>query len=106
MRCSVQAYSDDLDAEYLNIFETRTRTPYFQDAYVSGVRVQLIIGPTGTGKSVHANQMLSLEQKYGGFTFIFDIGGSYESVVELYGGKIVKGGVKVDQWGGVKGSHW
>jgi hypothetical protein len=60
----------------------------FQDAYVNGVRVQLIIGPTGTGKSVHANQMLSLEQKYGGFTFIFDIGGSYESVVELYGGRI------------------
>jgi len=81
-------HSDDLDAEYLNIFETRTRTPYFQDAYVNGVRVQLIIGPTGTGKSVHANQMLSLEQKYGGFTFIFDIGGSYESVVELYGGNI------------------
>jgi type IV secretion system protein VirB4 len=82
------AHSDDLDAEYLNIFETRTRTPYFQDAYVNGVRVQLIIGPTGTGKSVHACQMLSLEQKYGGFTFIFDIGGSYESVVELYGGRI------------------
>jgi type IV secretion system protein VirB4 len=81
-------HSDDLDDEYLNIFETRTRTPYFQDAYVNGVRVQLIIGPTGTGKSVHANQMLSLEQKYGGFTFIFDIGGSYESVVELYGGRI------------------
>jgi type IV secretion system protein VirB4 len=81
-------HSDDLDSEYLNIFETRTRTPYFQDAYVNGVRVQLIIGPTGTGKSVHANQMLSLEQKYGGFTFIFDIGGSYESVVELYGGRI------------------
>ncbi|MGD0737407.1 MAG: type VI secretion protein, partial [Terracidiphilus sp.] len=40
-------HSDDLDAEYLNIFETRTRTPYFQDAYVNGVRVQLIIGPTG-----------------------------------------------------------
>src|SRR6202020_603440 len=81
-------HSEDLDSEYLNIFETRTRTPYFQDAYVNGVRVQLIIGPTGTGKSVHANQMLSLEQKYGGFTFIFDIGGSYESVVELYGGRI------------------
>jgi type IV secretion system protein VirB4 len=81
-------HSDDLDAEYLNIFETRTRTPYFQDAYVNGVRVQLIIGPTGSGKSVHACQMLSLEQKYGGFTFIFDIGGSYESVVELYGGRI------------------
>ena len=80
-------HSDDLDAEYLNIFETRTRTPFFQDVYVDGVRVMLIIGPTGTGKSVHGNQMIALEQKYGGFTYIFDIGGSYESVVELYGGQ-------------------
>ena len=81
-------YSEDLDAEYLNIFETRTGTPFFQDAYVSGVRVMLEIGPTGSGKSVHANQMLALEQKYGGFTYIFDIGGSYESLVELYGGRV------------------
>ena len=81
-------YSEDLDAEYLNVFETRTRTPFFQDAYVNGVRVQLIIGPTGTGKSVHGNLAIAHEQKYGGFTFIFDIGGSYEQVVELYGGKV------------------
>jgi type IV secretion system protein VirB4 len=81
-------HSDDLDSEYLNIFETRTRTPFFQDVYVDGVRVMLIIGPTGTGKSVHGNQLISLEQKYGGFTYIFDIGGSYESVVELYGGRV------------------
>ena len=80
--------SEDLNAEYLNIFETRTGTPFFQDAYVNGVRVMLIVGPTGTGKSVHANQMLALEQKYSGFTYIFDIGNSYESVVELYGGKV------------------
>jgi type IV secretion system protein VirB4 len=85
-------HSEDLDSEYLNIFETRTRTPFFQDAYVNGVRVMLILGPTGTGKSVHGNQMLSLEQKYGGFTYIFDIGGSYESVVELYGGRVDKVG--------------
>jgi type IV secretion system protein VirB4 len=80
--------SEDLDSEYLNVFETRTRTPFFQDVYVDGVRVMLIIGPTGTGKSVHGNQIIALEQKYGGFTYIFDIGGSYESVVELYGGKV------------------
>jgi type IV secretion system protein VirB4 len=80
--------SDDLDAEYLNILETRTRTPFFQDVYVDGVRVMLIIGPTGTGKSVHGNQIIALEQKYGGFTYIFDVGGSYESVVELYGGRV------------------
>jgi type IV secretion system protein VirB4 len=81
-------HSEDLDSEYLNIFETRTRTPFFQDVYVDGVRVMLIIGPTGTGKSVHGNQIIALEQKYGGFTYIFDIGGSYESVVELYGGRV------------------
>ena len=80
--------SEDLDAEYLNIFETRTRTPFFQDVYVDGVRVMLILGPTGTGKSVHGNQLIAFEQKYGGFSYIFDIGGSYESVVELYGGRV------------------
>jgi type IV secretion system protein VirB4 len=81
-------HSEDLGAEYLNILETRTGTPFFQDVYVDGVRVMLIIGPTGTGKSVHGNQIISLEQKYGGYTYIFDIGGSYESVVELYGGRV------------------
>ena len=81
-------HSEDLDNEYLNIFETRTRTPFFQDTYVDGVRVMLIIGPTGTGKSVHGNQIIALEQKYGGFTYIFDMGASYESVVELYGGRV------------------
>jgi type IV secretion system protein VirB4 len=81
-------YSDDLDAEYLNVFETRTGTPFFQDAYVDGVRVQLILGPTGSGKSVTGNLTIAHEQKYGGFTYIFDIGGSYESVVELYGGRV------------------
>jgi type IV secretion system protein VirB4 len=81
-------YAEDLDNEYLNVFETRTRTPFFQDAYVDGVRVMLILGPTGTGKSVHGNMAIAHEQKYGGFTYIFDIGGSYESVVELYGGRV------------------
>jgi len=81
-------HSEDLDNEYLNIFETRTRTPFFQDAYVDGVRVMLILGPTGSGKSVHGNMAIAHEQKYGGFTYIFDIGGSYESVVELYGGRV------------------
>ncbi|ADV83715.1 VirB4 family type IV secretion system protein [Terriglobus saanensis] len=81
-------YSDDLDAEYLNVFETRTGTPFFQDAYVDGVRVQLILGPTASGKSMTGNATIAHEQKYGGFTYIFDIGGSYESVVELYGGRV------------------
>ena len=43
--------SEDLESEYLNVFETRQGTPFFHDAYVSGVRVQLTIGPPGTGKT-------------------------------------------------------
>ena len=66
-------HSDDLDDEYLNVFETRTRTPFFQDVYVDGVRVMLILGPTGSGKSVHGNQLVALEQKYGGFTYILPV---------------------------------
>ncbi len=81
-------HSEDLDNEYLNVFETRTRTPFFQDAFVNGVKVAMVLGPTGSGKSVHSNQHIAMELKYGGFVYIFDIGGSYESVVELYGGKV------------------
>ena len=81
-------HSEDLDNEYLNVFETRTRTPFFQDAFVNGVKVGMVLGPTGSGKSVHSNQHIAMELKYGGFIYIFDIGGSYESVVELYGGKV------------------
>ncbi|GAA3771387.1 VirB4 family type IV secretion system protein [Terriglobus aquaticus] len=85
-------YSEDLDNEYLNVFETRSKTPFFQDSYVNGVKVAMILGPTGSGKSVHNNAHVSMERKYKGFTYIFDIGGSYESVVELYGGKVDKVG--------------
>ncbi len=44
--------------------------------------------PQGQEKVWVGNATVALEQKYGGFTYIFDIGGSYESVVELYGGKV------------------
>ena len=85
-------HSEDLDSEYLNVFETRTRTPFFQDPFVAGVKVAMMLGPTGSGKSVHQNQHIAMEIKYGGFVYIFDIGGSYESVVELYGGRVDKVG--------------
>jgi type IV secretion system protein VirB4 len=67
------AYSEDLDNEYLNVFETRT--PFFQNIYVDGVRVMLIVWPPGAGKSVHGNLAVAHEQNYVGFAYIFDIGG-------------------------------
>jgi type IV secretion system protein VirB4 len=78
----------ELNAEYLNVLETRSGTPYFYDAFCNAVRVMLILGPPRSGKSVHTNQMVALEQKYGGYTYILDIGGSYEGTVGIYGGRV------------------
>ena len=64
-------YSEDLDAEYLNVLETRSGSPFFLDPYVNGVKVCLTIGPTGSGKSVFQNQSVALEQKYRGFHLHF-----------------------------------
>ncbi len=86
-------HSEALDREYVNVYETRTGTPYFKDPYVDGMRAQLIVGPPRQGKSVHVNQEIATGQKYGGWDFIFDIGRSYESVVGLYGGKVDRVGL-------------
>ena len=76
-------HSEDLDSEYLNIFETRTRTPFFQDVYVDGVRVMLIIGPTGTGKTlpVHHMDEIKLAEIQKGEYFI--LGGQIAYVAEM-----------------------
>jgi ABC-type cobalamin/Fe3+-siderophores transport system ATPase subunit len=58
-------HSEDLDSEYLNVFETRTRTPFFQDVYVDGVRVMLIIGPTGSGKTTLLKSVREAAEKRG-----------------------------------------
>ena len=80
--------SDDLDHEYLTVYETRTKTPFFLDPYTEGMRTTLIVGAPRSGKSVNGNNIILHEQKYGGFTFVFDVGGSYESTVRLFDGVI------------------
>jgi type IV secretion system protein VirB4 len=84
--------SDDLDHEYLSVYETRTKTPFFLDPYVDGLRTTLVLGAPRTGKSVHGNNIILNEQKYGGYTFVIDVGGSYESTIQLLGGSIVRVG--------------
>src|SRR6185437_330881 len=86
-------HSDDLDYEYLGIYETRTHTPYFLDAYEAGLRTTLILGAPRSGKSVNGNHIILNEQKYGGYTFVIDVGGSYESTVRLFGGSVERIGI-------------
>lgn len=86
-------WSDDLEREYLAVFETRDGTPFFYDPYVNGLRGTLIVGAPRRGKSVTGNFIVANEQKFGGYTYIFDIGGSYESTVLVNGGVSVHLGV-------------
>ncbi len=86
-------HSDDLNQEYLSVYETRTQTPYYVDPYVDGLRMTLILGAPRSGKSVNGNQIILSEQKYGGYTFVIDIGRSYESTVRLFGGAVERVGI-------------
>jgi type IV secretion system protein VirB4 len=69
------------------------------DPYVDGLRTTLILGAPRSGKSVNGNHIILSEQKYGGYTFVIDVGGSYESTVRLCGGvveRIGTGGPRIN----------
>ena len=83
-----EVHSEDLGSEYLAVYETREKTPYFLNPYIDGMRTTLILGAPRKGKSVNGNLIIAHEQKYGGFTYAFDIGGSFESTIRLYGGTV------------------
>ncbi|MGH9770524.1 MAG: VirB4 family type IV secretion system protein [Candidatus Acidiferrales bacterium] len=87
-------YSDALERESLVVYETRDRSPLFYDAYDGDLRGLLILGAPRIGKSVQGNFHLDQEAKYGGFSYIFDIGGSYESTARAHGGTVVRIGAR------------
>jgi type IV secretion system protein VirB4 len=75
-----------LDSEYLAVLETDNQTPYFLNLHWKDVAHALLLGATGTGKSYLCNFLLQNAQKYQPFTFIFDIGGSFEALTHIFGG--------------------
>ena len=83
-----------LDAEYLAVFETAHETPYFFNVHHEDIAHTLILGATGSGKSFLLNFLLTNVQKYAPVTMIFDLGGSYEHVTELFGGRYVPMGLE------------
>jgi len=50
----------------------------------------MILGRTGSGKSFLLNFLITNLQKYDPYTFIFDLGGSFESLTRLFGGRIFR----------------
>jgi len=81
-----------LGAEYLAVLETDNATPYFLNLHNGDVAHTLILGMTGSGKSYFSNFLLQNAQKYAPQTFIFDIGGSFESLTTIFGGSYLNVG--------------
>jgi hypothetical protein len=81
-----------LDTEYLAVPETDNNTPYYLNLHNGEVAHTLILGMTGSGKSYFCNFLLQNAQKYAPLTFIFDIGGSFESLTTIFGGSYLNVG--------------
>jgi type IV secretion/conjugal transfer VirB4 family ATPase len=81
-----------LDSEYLAVLETDNSTPYFLNLHNGEVAHTLILGMTGSGKSYFCNFILQNAQKYAPLTFIFDIGGSFQSLTKIFGGSYLNVG--------------
>jgi type IV secretion/conjugal transfer VirB4 family ATPase len=81
-----------LGTEYLAVLETDNNTPYFLNLHNGEVAHTLILGMTGSGKSFLCNFLLQNAQKYGPFSAIFDIGGSFQSLTSIFGGSYLNVG--------------
>jgi type IV secretion system protein VirB4 len=82
--------ASELHDEYLAAFETRQGVPFFFDPFHNHSFGISIFGPRGTGKSVLGNFLCAHAQKYNGYTFVFDIGGSFEENARHFGGSVLK----------------
>ena len=82
-----------LNQEYLAVLETNHRTPYYLNLHHRDVAHTMVLGRTGSGKSFLLNFLITNLQKYEPYTFIFDLGGSFESLTQLFGGTYIRVGM-------------
>jgi type IV secretion/conjugal transfer VirB4 family ATPase len=87
-----------LRQEYLAVLETNHRTTYFLNLHYRDVAHTMILGRTGAGKSFLLNFLITNLQKYEPHTFIFDLGGSFESLTRLFGGSYVRIGLESEDF--------
>jgi len=91
---SGQPRNQHLRHEYLAVLETNHHTPYYLNLHYRDVAHTMILGRTGAGKSFLLNFLITNLQKYDPHTFIFDLGGSFESLTQLFGGSYVRVGLE------------
>jgi type IV secretion system protein VirB4 len=83
-----------LEREHLAVLETAHATPYYFNLHAGDVAHTLLLGATGSGKSFCLVFTLQSMQKYDPLTFIFDLGGSYETLTRVFGGTYLNVGLK------------
>jgi type IV secretion system protein TrbE len=89
-----QQRNDHLNSEYLAVLETDHSTPYYLNLHEQDVAHTLILGYTGSGKSFLLNFLIQNLQKYEPLTYIFDLGGGYESITQIFGGSYLNVGLE------------
>jgi type IV secretion/conjugal transfer VirB4 family ATPase len=89
-----QPRNSHLRQEYLAVLETNHHTPYYLNLHYRDVAHTMILGRTGAGKSFLLNFLITNLQKYDPHTFIFDLGGSFENLTQLFGGSYVRVGLE------------
>ena len=87
-----ETWNDHLDREYLAVLETDNATPYYLNLHNREVAHTLILGATGAGKSFLCTFLLQNAQKYEPLTYIFDIGGSFQSLTRIFAGSYLNVG--------------
>jgi type IV secretion/conjugal transfer VirB4 family ATPase len=91
---SGRTWNAHLEREYLAVMETAHGTPYYLNLHSGDVAHTLVLGATGSGKSFTLNFLIQSLQKYTPLTFIFDLGGSYETLTRGFGGTYLNVGPK------------
>jgi type IV secretion system protein VirB4 len=86
--------SPHLGREALAVFETRHHTPYFFNLHVDDVGHTVVVGATGSGKSVSLKFLATHAQKYRPNTVIFDLGSGYRKLATLLHGSYVEIGLR------------
>jgi type IV secretion/conjugal transfer VirB4 family ATPase len=87
-------WNPHLEREYLAVLESTHGTPYYLNIHSGDVAHTLLLGATGSGKSFTLSSTLQAVQKYDPLTFIFDLGGSYETLTRAFGGTYLNVGMK------------
>lgn len=87
-------WNPHLEREYLAVLESTHGTPFFLNLHSGDVAHGLMLGATGAGKSFCTGFILQSVQKYDPLTFIFDLGGSYETVTRAFRGTYLNVGIK------------